>query len=131
MGFFDSFVFSSPISYLYSSGLYDINSFYSNDFEIIEEEIDSFDILNEIIYYETDLYTNNLNIKEEITNNLNTIKDLKESKKLKEICDNIIKYTTLDDKNSDMNRINKIFNNNKNCRRRKYRNNRNKNKFKK
>lgn len=128
MGFFDSFVFSSPISYLYSSGLYDINSFYSKDFEIIEEELDSFDILNEIIYYETDLYTNNLNIKEEITNNLNTIKDLKESK---EICNNIIKYTTLDHRDSDMNRINKIFNNNKNCRRRKYRNNRNKNKFKK
>ena len=39
MGFFDSFVFSSPISYLYSSGLYDINSFYSKDFEIIDEYI--------------------------------------------------------------------------------------------
>lgn len=130
MGFFGSFVFSSPISYLYSSGLYDNNSFYNKEFEIIEEELDSFDILNEIIYYETDLYINILNNMGEITNNLNIENEMKEQ------CNNIIKYITFDTKKKnndiDISRINNIFNINKNYKKiRKYRNNRNRNKFKK
>ena len=77
---------SSLVAYMfpflnnYNSNLQYDNSFTEKDFEIVEEELDSYDILNEIIYTENDynyIYNNNI-IK-------NNNKNLGKTSKLDEI----------------------------------------------
>ena len=95
---------------------YDDNSFYNKDFEIIDniDELDSFDILNEIIYYETDYIHNKTgNTNDYYIKNINNPKQIGLIGNVSPVVDNIKKNYIFTKENTEHNKndidgINKV-----------------------